>query len=500
MRALSKSKLMAYRQCPKRLWLEVHRPELREDSAATQKEFGVGHEVGDIARRLYDPEGRGVLIDIEALGFDEAFSRTRTLLQSEQPIFEAGFRAEGGLALADVMLPVRGKEGELLWRMVEVKSSTSVKDYHRDDLAIQTLVATSSGVPFAGVALAHVDSQWVYPGNEDYCGLLREADLTGEVMDRADEVRGWIRQAQAIVAQEKPPEIRTGRQCGNPYECGFIAHCMSQEPQAEYPVAWLPGRWSKALRTHVETHGTTDLRDLPDELLNDKHRRIKAATLSGAPYFDREGAARALAGHRLPAYFMDFETIQFVVPIWKGTRPYQQMPFQFSVHRLAPSGELTHQPFLDLSGKDPSRDFAQALIVACGERGPIFVYNATFEKTRIQELAERFPDLARPLAALKERVIDLKPVAESHYYHPSQKGSWSLKAVLPALCPELDYANLEGVKDGGMAQEAYLEAIAPETTASRKAELERQLLDYCARDTYALVRLWSIFSGSQMRV
>jgi hypothetical protein len=176
------------------------------------------------------------------------------------------------------------------------------------------------------------------------------------------------------------------------------------------------------------------------------------------------------------------------------------MPFQFSVHRLAPSGELTHRSFLDLSGKDPSRSFAQALIAACGETGPIFAYNATFEKTRIQELAERFPDLARPLAALKERVVDLKPVAESHYYHPSQKGSWSLKAVLPALCPELDYANLEGVKDGGMAQDAYLEAIARETTASRKAELEQQLLDYCARDTYALVRLWSIFSGSSLRV
>ena len=146
MRTLSKSKLMAYRQCPKRLWLEVHRPDLREDSAATQTSFAVGHQVGDIAQRLYDPKGKGVLIDPQSEGFDIAFARTKELLESAQPIFEAGFRAEGALAFSDVMLPVR-EAGKLAWRMVEVKSSTSVKDYHRDDAAVQFLLARSSGVP-----------------------------------------------------------------------------------------------------------------------------------------------------------------------------------------------------------------------------------------------------------------------------------------------------------------------------------------------------------------
>lgn len=140
MRTLSKSKLMAYRQCPKRLWLEVHRPDLREDSAATQASFAVGHQVGDIARRLYDPKGKGTLIDPQEEGFDAAFVRTQELLQSSHPIFEAAFRAEGVLSLADVMLPVE-KAGQRGWRMVEVKSSTSVKDYHRDDVAVQSFVA-----------------------------------------------------------------------------------------------------------------------------------------------------------------------------------------------------------------------------------------------------------------------------------------------------------------------------------------------------------------------
>jgi hypothetical protein len=499
MRTLSKSKLLAYRQCPKRLWLEVHRPKLREDSAATQVSFAVGNQVGDIARRLYDPKGKGVLIDPQAGGFDAAFARTLELLQAAQPIFEAGFRAEGALALADVMLPVK-KGGKLAWRMVEVKSSTSVKDYHRDDAAVQSFVARSSGVPLTKIALAHIDSDWVYPGNEDYNGLLLENDLTDEVFDRGDEVRNWITEAQQIVAKKNEPRIATGKHCGDPHACGFLAYCQSQEPQAAQPIKWLPGRLSNGLQAHIEAHGLTELRDVPDELLNDKQQRVKAVTLSAKPYFDQQAAAKALASHKLPAYFMDFETIQFAVPIWKGTRPYQQIPFQFSVHRLSRTGKLDQQAFLDLTGSDPSRAFAEALIAACGERGPIFVYNAGFETARIRELAERFPRLAKALLALNERVVDLLPVAREHYYHPSQQGSWSIKAVLPALCPDLSYDDLDGVQNGGMAMDAFLEALAPQTSKMRKAEIEQQLLAYCALDTYAMVRLWSIFSGTALKV
>ena len=144
MRAFSKSKLMALRQCPKRLWLEVHRPDLREDSAATQASFQVGFQVGDIAQRIYDPEGHGILIDLQNEGFNRAFERSAESLHSAQPIFEAGFSPAGALAFADVMLPEQ-KDGKQVWRMIEVKSSTSVKDYHRDDVAVQAFVALSAG-------------------------------------------------------------------------------------------------------------------------------------------------------------------------------------------------------------------------------------------------------------------------------------------------------------------------------------------------------------------
>ena len=175
MRTLSKSKLLAFRQCPKRLWLEIHAPQLREDSGATLASYATGHQVGDIARQIYDPARRGQLIDPQAEGFDAAFARTQALLRARQPIFEAGFRAEGALAFADVLLPAGTG-----WRMVEVKSSTSVKDYHRDDAAVQAFVARACDVPLQSIALAHIDSGWTYPGNGDYQGLLVEADLTDE--------------------------------------------------------------------------------------------------------------------------------------------------------------------------------------------------------------------------------------------------------------------------------------------------------------------------------
>ena len=498
MRPLSKSKLLAFRQCPKRLWLEVRQPELRADSGPAVARFATGLQVGDIARQLYDPQSLGALIDPQAEGFDAAFARTQHLLtHSRQPIFEAGFRAGGALAFADVLLP--SDDGDQLgWRMVEVKSSTSVKDYHRDEAAIQACLARESGIALTAIALAHIDSGWTYPGNGDYQGLLVEADLTEEAFARTDEVRGWIADAQAVVARKKAPRLATGAQCSAPYECGFLAHCQSAEPQAEHHVRWLPRR-SQALKAHIEEHGISELRDVPDDLLNPTQQRVKAATLSGQAFFDQPATAQALAAHKLPGYFIDFETIQFGVPLWKGTRPYQQLPFQFSVHRLGRTGRATHQAFLDLSGGNPSLAFAQSLVAACGERGPVFVYNAAFETTRIRELAERHPRLATALRAINDRVVDLLPIARQHYYHPSQQGSWSIKAVLPALCPELHYDALDGVQDGGAAQQAYLEAITPATSAPRKAELERQLLAYCSLDTWAMVRLWSAFTGQPVR-
>lgn len=491
---LSKSKLMAFRQCPRRLWLEIHRPQLRADSTAAQARFEAGYEVGDVARRLYDPLGAGVLIDAQVEGFSEALSRSATLLASLQPVFEAGFAAGGAIAFADVLLPVKRRGGSG-WRMVEVKSSTSVKDYHRDDVAVQAYAARQAGVKLESVSVAHIDSGWTYPGGDDYRGLLTEVDLTEEAFARTDEVREWVNQAQVVAKRRAEPVRATGAHCQTPFECGFIGHCAATEPKAEFPVAWLPRIQTKALKTHIAQPGVIDMQQVPDDLLNARQLRVKRQTLSSECWFDAPGAARALRGHKAPLYFLDFETIQFAVPRWAGTRPYEQLPFQFSLHLLTPDGSLENNSFLDLSGEDPTAAFAQALIKACGSQGPVFVYNAGFERGRIKELGVRYPRRRAALDRLAERVVDLLPIVEAHYYHPSQEGSWSIKKVLPAMVPDLRYDQLDGVQDGGAAMQAYLEATGPNTTAERKGEIQRQLQAYCGLDTYAMVRLWQVLAG-----
>ncbi len=487
MRALSKSKILAFRQCPRRVWLEVHRPELKADSHVTQASYAAGTSVGELARGLYDHRGHGELIDLDALGFPAVFDATAAALQRRRPLFEAAFTTGDALALADILLPVGRRE----WRMVEVKSTTSVKDVHLEDAAVQAHIATRAGIRLAGVALAHINSSWTYPGGGDYNGLLVEADLTEETRPLVKEVQGWIDEAQRVVASREAPNVKTGPQCDSPYACGFHAHCASLEPVVEKPIQWLP---RFAAREWIE-RGVDDMRRLPPEVLNTVQRRVRDCTLDELVYFDREGAAADLAAHPLPGYFLDFETIQFAVPIWAGTRPYQQIPFQYSVHRLGRRGKLEHAEFLDLSGRDPSRPFAERLIVDCGSSGPVFVYNAAFEKTRLAELARRYVDLRDGLIAISERVVDLLPIARNRFYHPAQQGSWSIKAVLPALVPDLSYEDLDGVHDGSEAQEKFLEAIDPQADTGTRALIRTQLLAYCALDTYAMVRMWQVFAG-----
>jgi hypothetical protein len=274
-------------------------------------------------------------------------------------------------------------------------------------------------------------------------------------------------------------------------------------------VAWLPAIQTKALKGLIENRGIADLRDIPDDLLNERQLRVKACTLAGKTYFDAANAARDLAAYGLPAYFMDFETIQLAVPIWKGTRPYQQVPFQYSVHRLSRTGKLDHRVFLDLSGNDPSRGFAESLLADCGERGTVFGYNIPFERSRLEELAGRFPRMRKALLALADRLVDLRPVAEQRFYDPRQRGRWGLKDVLPAVAPDADHANLDGVKAGGMAMEAYREATSPEYDGGAEGEAAARSFWITASETptgwsgsgsiWPVATTWSYSHGQAFR-
>jgi hypothetical protein len=219
---------------------------------------------------------------------------------------------------------------------------------------------------------------------------------------------------------------------------------------------------------------------------------VHAVTVSGEAVLDPRGVSQ-IKSLPYPRYYIDFETIAFAVPIWNGTRPYMQVPFQWSCHVELNNNDLKHFEFLDISGKDPRRDFAESLINVVRTEGPVLVYNGGFEGARLKELALIFPDLSKELLAIVERFFDLLPFAREFYYHPNMRGSWSIKDVLPTIAPELDYSNLE-VGDGSMAQEAYKELILNEVSLERKVSIRNSLLNYCRHDTLAMTEIVKKFS------
>lgn len=494
---LSKSKLLAYRQCPKRLWLQTHRPELAVVDAATSAVMASGTNAGEVFRSLY---ANGVLIDDENLG--DALASTRAILGADptRPIFEATFEANDVLVRVDMLAP-----SENGYHLIEVKSSTSVKDYHLDDAAIQAWVTAMAGIQVTRTAIAHIDNRFVYPGDNQYAGLFVEETVDEQVRERLPEIIHWVRDAQAMLQGEEP-SICAGAQCYDPFSCPFHGYCAPAEDGPEFPVEILPR--SNRLVSSLKADGYDDLRDVPNDRLDKViHQKVLRVTKSGQAELSDEGRriARSLP---YPRYYLDFETIAFAVPRWAGTRPYQQVPFQFSCHvELAP-GIVAPSAFLSTDGEDPRRAFAEALIEAVNPKifsdmpvsgskpGPVMVYNAPFERSRINELAAYFPDLADKLMAINERIVDLLPITREHYYHPEMRGSWSLKAVLPTIGADLSYDGM-AVATGGMAQDAFLEMIDPETQVDRKDELRQGLLDYCALDTYALLQLVEFFSKDQ---
>ncbi len=483
---LSKSKVIAYRQCPKRLWLEIHRRELRMDDAGSHARFAAGNNVGDIARQQF-PNGLLISPDND-LGAALLETKTEVQRKDRRPLFEATFQANDVLVRVDLLLP-----SERGWDLVEVKSSTSVKDYQLDDAAIQTWVAQGAGIKIASTSVQVLDSQWTYPGKLQYAGLFKQVPVDDVIEPQLAEVPQWIEEAKTIAAGSEPQQ-EMGAQCDSPFSCGFKAHCSEGLVQAEYPISWLPNlHWTK--RALLKDKQIVDLRKVEPDILSDMQRRIQAASQTGeifsSPLLDSEQAS--LSGVR---YYIDFETIAFAVPIWAGTRPYEKIPFQWSCHIEQLNGVLEHHMFLDLNGNNPEKKFAESLIATTGSSGPVIVYNKSFESGVISSLANKYSELAPQLLAINERMVDLLPLTRAHYYHPRMRGSWSIKSVLPTICPELSYEFLDGVSDGADAMAAYTEAIAAETTTKRRLQIETELRNYCERDTFAMVQLLRRLAGN----
>lgn len=481
---LSKSRVLAARQCPRRLWLEVNRPALRVYDAETRRRFAQGHALNDVVHRLY-PDGVLIADDVP-LGAALKRSAAHLARWPQRPLFEATFSKHRVLVRADIF--TRTARG---FQLIEVKSSTRVKPYHLIDCAIQHWVIAAAGYPVDQTMLAHIETLFNYREKGNYSGLLRHVDVTEQVAQLLPDVPEWVALGIDVLNEALEPEVTVGAQCHDPFDCPFLGHCSP--PETAFPVERLPG--GGRIVNELLAEGIEDIRDIPDGRLNKPlQQRARQATLSGIPYIGTE-LRRTLGALPYPRFYLDFETIQFAIPRWLGTHPYEQIPFQWSCHIEAESDPLAHTEFLDISGELPLRGCAKALIAALGDRGPILTYSA-FEKAVIRQLAACLPDLSDDLLALIPRLFDLLPLIKGHYYHAQMKGSFSIKAVLPTIAPDLTYDDLDEVQDGIGAQIAYEEAIDPAGSEERRTQLSAALRRYCERDTLAMVRLVQYFASS----
>jgi len=479
---LSKSKIISGNQCLKRLYLEVNKPEVSEVSGALEQQFASGHKVGAAAQTLW-PNGHLITHDKDLA---EALKETKHLVSTEAKttLFEATFEADGVLVRNDILeYAAKGS------RLVEVKASTSLKDYHMLDVAVQAWVLQKAGVKLKRIELAHINNKFVYQGDGDYSDLFTFVDVVEDIQEHLRTVPDLVAKLRKML-EGSEPKISIGPHCHDPYECPFLGYCTP--PQPDYPVSLLPGR-REAIDALI-AEGYQDLREVPEGRLTDaKHQRIWRATKAGKPEL-LTGAKKILDELPYPRYYMDFETVNPAVPIWKDTRPYERLPFQWSCEVEAADGTLKHHEFLDTSGNAPMQDFSRTLLECMGMEGPIFVYNASFETSVLARLAVRFPRYRKALNGLIKRVVDLLPITRNHYYHPDMHGSWSIKAVLPTIAPHLDYGNLGEVQDSGGAPAAYLEIIDETTPEARRELLIADLRRYCERDTVAMVEIIKFIS------
>lgn len=479
---LSKSRITAFEQCPKKLWLSVHRRDLAETHSQSELRFAGGHEVGAIACDLVPG---GVMIEAQP-DLKAALEQTSKLLAEgyKGPIYEATFVHDGVLVQVDILEPASAGA----WKMAEVKSSTGVKDYHLGDLATQVWVLEGCGIKIEAATIRHIDTGFVLTELGNYSGLLRDAPLLEAVRPIAAGRADVAAQAKETLADDEP-SIEVGAHCSKPFNCEFQAYCARDLPEPpEWPIDILP-RVGRRLADEMAQEGIFDLRELSVEFLKKpQHRIVHQATVSGVPHHDPAGALKATENWHFPRHYLDFETIALPVPAWIGTKPYQQVPFQFSCHTEDANGTITHRSFLSVDGSDPRRNCAEALIECVGSSGAIIAYNASFERGCVRGLADALPDLGPELTAIADHFVDLLPVTQAHYYHRDQRGSWSIKKVLPTIAPELDYSDLE-VGDGAAAQLAWLEAASSNCSPDRRTEIASALEAYCERDTWAMVVL-----------
>lgn len=475
---LSKSLILKGMQCPKALYLQKNPPDFEfPPQPDLEARFRAGHEVGILAQQLF-PGGTEVPFD--GLSIPEQVEQTRQLIESgAKVIYEASFEYDGIFVKVDILV----KDGDA-WQIHEVKMSTSVKEVNLNDVAIQFYVLGQCGLLISGAYLVHINNQYVRQGEIDVQQLFASQDVLEEAVTRQAGLQQLIDDLR-VSLQGDEPQIDIGPHCSDPYDCDFAPYCWQHIP--ENSIFDLRGNGVKKWSLYEQ--GIIRFDQIPLEMLNKNQRHQVEATLNQQNCIDPQSVTAFLDTLWYPLYHLDFETFNAAIPKFDGTRPYQQVPFQFSLHVQQEAGaEPEHYEYLAAPDVDPRRELIEQLLALIPEDGCVLTYNQTFEKGVLRNLAELFPDLADAINNRVENVRDLMvPFRRRDVYRWQMRGSYSIKEVLPAMVPELSYSGME-VADGMAAMQAYHDMCA----LGPGAELERlraAMLEYCQLDTLAMVRI-----------
>jgi len=481
---ISKSKFVAGVQCLKRLYFQVHQPELAtEPDGATEAIMQQGHDVGMLARRLF-PGG----VEVCERSLDQAIRATRELVANPNvpAIFEAVLEHQNVLVKVDVL---HRRRGDGRWRLIEVKSTTDVRDHHIEDVGIQSRVVCRSGLDLASVNLAHVNRDYLFDGGSiDVRRFFKIRNLTRRVQRLQPKLTFQLRAQFTVLNMPNAPEIAPARQCTNPVTCEFYDRC--NPPRPDHHIGYLP-RIHASATEELEEMGIESIHDIPDDFeLTDIQRRAAECVQTGEPWYSPE-LRQVLDGLAYPLYFADFETVNRAIPPFAGMRPYDHLPFQWSVHvQRQPGAEPEHHEFLATDASDPRREFITSLCAALGKSGSIVVYSS-FESQRLSDLASWFLEFADRITAIQARLFDLLPIMREHTYHPAYAGSYSIKSVLPALVPEMTYDGM-GVANGQDAGIAWESLVRGSLACGERDRIRKALVDYCGQDTLAMVRLLEV--------
>jgi hypothetical protein len=477
---ISKTSFLAGFQCPKLLWKRINdREAFPPVDEGKQAIFDQGHAIGELAKQLYPG---GIEVGAGVVHRKTVVEEAAKLLERRLPLYEPAFAFEDGYARIDILVPDRTEA----WRIVEVKSGTKVKDENLLDVAFQLYVCRGAGLEITRCSLIHVNNAYVRQGEIAPAGLLIEEDVTEAVTGLLPDIAGRFAELRSVVALQVCPEVSIGLHCSKPYSCELKPDCWSFLPK--YPVTDLYND-KKGKRWEFLEAGIHGLADVPEpRRLNFKQQvQIKAA-VSGEPHVAELALARWFKTLRWPLAFFDIETASSAIPFYDGTRPYQQVPFQFSLHvQHEPRGVVVHHEFLASGCEDPRPAFLEKLKDSLPKKGFIIVFNASFERTCMLNCARHFPEHAWAEEIL-ERMHDLLvPFRQFWYHHPDQHGSASIKQVYPAVVGS-SYSHL-AIQDGQTAARAYAKAEFGDATPEGRERIRRDLLAYCELDTLAMVEL-----------